>query len=96
MSISAVQLSQVKNINFGNNQTESLPVKINDNVLSQDTVEINGEKKGLSKNAKWGIGIGAAAIITAAALLQKQLKKLVVLQELIWELKITMKKCRLK
>lgn len=69
MSISQVQLSQVKNINFGNNQTESLPVKINDNGLSQDTIEINGEKKGLSKNAKWGIGIGAAAIITAAALL---------------------------
>lgn len=69
MSISPVQLRQVKSINFGNNQTESLPVKINDNGLSQDTVEINGEKKGLSKDAKWGIGLGIAAVITAAALL---------------------------
>lgn len=69
MSISPVQLSQVKSINFGNNQTENLPVKINDNGLSKDTVEINGEKKGLSKDAKWGIGLGIAAVITAAALL---------------------------
>lgn len=69
MSISPVQLRQVKSINFGNNQTESLPVKINDNGLSQDRVEINGEKKGLSKDAKWGIGLGIAAVITAAALL---------------------------
>ena len=69
MAILPVQTNSIKNINFCSDHKDNESIVVKNQGLTQDTVEISKEKKGLSKNAKWGIGIGAAAIITAAALL---------------------------
>lgn len=69
MSIQPLSISNVNTINrinFGNkninhnNTTQPYP---------QDSVEINGKKKGLSNGQKWGIGLSIAAALTATALL---------------------------
>lgn len=69
MSIQPLSISNantINRINFGNKNinpnytTQSYP---------QDSVEINGKKKGLSNGQKWGIGLGVAAALTATALL---------------------------
>ena len=69
MSIKPLSISNantINRINFGNKNinpnytTQSYP---------QDSVEINGKKKGLSNGQKWGIGLGIAAALTATALL---------------------------
>lgn len=72
MSIQPLSISNVNTINrinFGNQDTQNINPTYTTQPYPQDSVEINGKKKGLSNGQKWGIGIGIAAALTATALL---------------------------
>lgn len=72
MSIQPVNYAHVNNlnhVNFGNENTQNTNSNYTTQPYPQDSVEINGKKKVLSSGQKWGIGLGIAAALTAAALL---------------------------
>lgn len=70
--LSIANSNAINHIHFGNQAT---PSNQNTNTgyatqpYTQDSVEINGKKKGLSNGQKWGIGVGIAAALAATALL---------------------------
>ncbi len=64
--LSFTNANTINQINFGN---ETINPNYTTQPYPQDSVEINGKKKGLSNGQKWGIGLGIAAALTATALL---------------------------
>ncbi len=69
MPVIPISQTQIHSVNFGNQNLQNINNNYNTQPYPSDTVEINGKKKGLSNGQKWGIGIGVAAALTAAALL---------------------------
>lgn len=75
MSIQPLSIANsnvINHIHFGNQATPSNQTTNTGYATQpypQDSVEINGKKKGLSNGQKWGIGLGIAAALTATALL---------------------------
>ena len=75
-----LRIDSVKTLSFKNNaehknvQTQAMPVNQPD---KGDEVVINGEKKGLSKRAKWGIGLGliAGAAVVVGLILRGKFSK---------------------
>lgn len=67
--VSFANANNLTNINFGNQNTKNINPNNTTQFYAQDSVEINGRKKGLSNGQKWGIGAGIAAALTATALL---------------------------
>lgn len=67
--VSFANANNLTNINFGNQNTKNINPNNTTQSYAQDSVEINGKKKGLSNGQKWGIGVGIAAALTATALL---------------------------
>lgn len=61
--------ANINHINFGNQNTNNINTDYAAQPYPQDSVEINGKKKGLSNRQKWGIGLGIAAALAATALL---------------------------
>ena len=70
--LSIANSNAINHIHFGNQVTPSNQTTNTGYVTQpypQDSVEINGKKKGLSNGQKWGIGVGIAAALAATALL---------------------------
>ena len=70
--LSIANSNAINHIHFGNQVTPSNQTTntgYTTQPYPQDSVEINGKKKGLSNGQKWGIGLGIAAALTATALL---------------------------